>query len=72
MRTSCAEATVRLAFRGELQAIGARSFFMAFGGGWRGDDFGGADGLYARSRMLMPVLVRLTDSEIEAIDLVGS
>ena len=35
-------------------------------------DFGGADGLYVRSRMLMPLLVRLTDSEIEAIDLVGS
>ena len=29
MRTSCAEATVRLAFRGELQAFGKRAFHMA-------------------------------------------
>ena len=29
MRTSCAEATVRFAFRGELQAFGKRALYMA-------------------------------------------
>ena len=38
----------------------------------RGDDFDCATVLSLRSRMLMPLLVRLTDSEIEVIDLVGS
>jgi hypothetical protein len=42
------------------------------GGEGRRFDLGGADGLYARLHMLMPLLVRLTDSEVEAIDLVDS
>ena len=41
---------------------------MALRGGWRDIDFTRTDGLYVRSRMLMPLLVRLTDSEIEATD----
>jgi len=51
-RTSCAEATVRSAFRGELQAARARTVSVALGGRRRGDDLGRAALLSAVRRRL--------------------
>jgi hypothetical protein len=62
MRTSCAEATVRLAFRGELQATRSRKVHLAVGDGGRRFDIGGADGLHAgRNRLAKSA----TDMEAE-------